>query len=69
MEIHLPDPHPGRCLNFRHDTGRAGRLRRCLEMEGTKHVCRFDPPAPSQQATHSYTLTEPRQRPWKVPPP
>lgn len=50
----LPDPHPGRCLNFRHDTGPEGKARRCLEREGTRHECRFEPEPECTNQTHAY---------------
>lgn len=67
----LPDPHPGRCLNTRHDVGPYGQSRRCLEKEGTVHVCRFPDvqrPDPKIQSM-TYTRSQPEPEPWVVPPP
>ena len=69
-----PDPHPGRCKNFRHDTGPYGRARRCLEAEGTQHECRFEPVSQEEldrswgraSSGASYQKVEPT--PWVVPP-
>lgn len=38
MTIYLPDPHPGRCFNYRLVNG---QTLRCLDYEGTRHVCDF----------------------------
>jgi len=65
MYIQMPDPNPGRCLNFRHDTGPYGKARRCLEAEGTKHVCRFDPPERRPASERIYQASAPE--PWIVP--
>lgn len=39
----MPDPHPGRCLNYRTKTHSDGYIEslRCLDYEGTEHVCSF----------------------------
>jgi hypothetical protein len=62
--ITLPDQHPGRCLNHR-------GILRCLEAEGTEHVCRFPAPRrlvknPMHAGSFIYA-SEPK--PWVVPPP
>lgn len=43
MNILMPDPHPGRCLNFRYDTT-AHTTKRCLDYEGHDGRCRFPDP-------------------------
>jgi hypothetical protein len=44
--IELPDPHPGRCQNYRmmRDANGYPASVRCLEYEGFPHVCRFPQP-------------------------
>jgi hypothetical protein len=51
MTIILPDPFPGRCKNHRWvgDTSV-----RCLEYEGTSHVCKFPKSLPPTDATRKY---------------
>lgn len=43
MNIIVPDPHPGRCLNTRQYHGPHGHIQilRCLDYEGTPHTCTF----------------------------
>lgn len=43
--IHVPDPFPGRCQNVRHVLHANGEPEtlRCLDYEGTRHVCEFPP--------------------------
>jgi hypothetical protein len=46
--INAPDQHPGRCQNWRSRPDRNGYPSsvRCLDYEGTEHVCTFPPPPP-----------------------
>jgi hypothetical protein len=66
-----PDPFPGRCKNHRSDF-RYGRLvsLRCLDYEGTQHVCTFEELRPpftaSDQVTSSLHPSNPE--PWVKPP-
>jgi hypothetical protein len=63
-----PDPHPGRCKNHRaehHSDGYIENLR-CLEAEGTRHICRFPKPAHVVAERVIYTAAPPE--PWVVPP-
>lgn len=68
--IRLPDLHPGRCQNVRHvqhADGHAGTVR-CLDYEGTEHVCTF--PAPLHVVTpsgSSLTYTTPTPQKWVKP--
>jgi hypothetical protein len=52
MFIDLPDPHPGRCKNHRYVfvDGYPDSLR-CLDYEGTPHVCSF--PTPMNRTLHN----------------
>lgn len=74
MIIHMPDPDPGRCLNYRNGTmgqGGLGNARRCLDYEGHSGACRFAPEVPAtvfaqSQQTSSYQGT-PKPEPWVSP--
>lgn len=62
MIISVPDPHPGRCLNFRNGA-------RCLHYDRHDSRCVF-PKETSiyddwKSAGHGYTIREPE--PWKSP--
>lgn len=69
-----PDPFPGRCLNYRHHDhaidGRSETLR-CLESEGTEHVCRFPEPIVHKRSDwgpyQMSSLGKPPPAPWVVP--
>lgn len=71
--LKLPDPHPGRCINLRPADDQYGypTYLRCLEAEGTTHVCRFpDPPEriKNNDVYHTYSLDEiSKPTPWVVP--
>lgn len=74
MEIHLPDPYPGRCLNFRSRAAPGGRIEtvRCLDYEGTEHVCTFPPftyhpPIATAYASSVSTYTQEQPQPWVKP--
>lgn len=64
--IYYSDPHPGRCKNWRFGRGR------CLDYEGTEHVCAFGEP---EQTTFvsgaftscTYTWDAPLPVPWVRP--
>lgn len=75
MYVRLPDPNPGRCENYRsvmHSDGRVETLR-CLDYEGTKHICEF--PEPLHIASdprwggnsYSYSEKHDRPQPWVKP--
>lgn len=70
--LRLPDPHPGRCRNTRqHDMGNGQfKALRCLDYEGTKHVCSFPPQIVVEARdwvgnTYSHKAEEPN--PWVKP--
>lgn len=49
MILNLPDPHPGRCTNYRTGKDAFGypRSKRCLDYEGHDSRCKFpDDPKP-----------------------
>lgn len=73
MFIHVDDPHPGRCLNLRADRGDPYRLtyKRCLEAEGTGHVCRFPPDRATVSTAWANGIRSsnpPKPVPWIIPP-
>jgi hypothetical protein len=71
MYHHLPDPHPGRCLNYRIDPNDPYRVKtlRCLEREGHDSKCRFPEPTPKfdQAISHVHSFDLPKPEPWVVP--
>lgn len=71
MIIEGTDPHPGRCHNFRTTRGwNATETVRCLEAEGTVHVCRFPKPRMVERKVglniNEYQAKD--LQPWVVPP-
>lgn len=65
-----PDPFPGRCKNHRSEF-RYGRLvsLRCLDYEGTEHVCTFEdlrPPITASDQVNTYTVSH-ESKPWVKP--
>lgn len=70
--IYVPDEHPGRCRNWRHDASTQGQSVRCLEAENTEHVCRFPAhpaPIPSvNTVVYDVHFTKSDPKPWVVPP-
>ena len=68
MYLITPDPYPGRCLNHRLDVASMSQVR-CLDYEGTRHVCRFPkihaPSKDVQYSTSIYSNTKPK--PWVAP--
>lgn len=66
MYSYAPDPHPGRCLNYRVQP--CGQTVRCLDYEGTEHACRF-PIESSSEARHGniYALRTRSPKPWVRP--
>lgn len=72
MHVTLPDPHPGRCPNFRTygpDMGSRIVHLRCLEREFPAHICRFPEPPRERNdwASGSYVWQRPEPKEW-VPP-
>jgi len=69
-----PDPHPGRCKNFRQGPIDMRTYmpmnRRCLRMDLHEGSCRFDvEPTPSYSTHDHYTMNVPRlPEPWVEPP-
>lgn len=66
MNISIPDQHPGRCNNLRHSRYRPGVMLRCIDYEGTPHVCAFEQESPPI-TTGIYTVTAPAPKPWVRP--
>lgn len=68
MIIHVPDPHPGRCLNYRRDPSDSYGLRnlRCLKREGHTEACRFPSPPP-QISTDWSTYVQAEAEEWVDP--
>ena len=64
MLITLPDPHPGRCLNFR-----SGK--RCLDYDGHDSKCQFPPeekkPYESNWDQIGWSLKPVEPEPWVAP--
>lgn len=61
MNITMPDPNPGRCLNYRKGL-------RCLDADGHESACWFPKPPPEpagQTQGGGWGYTNPR--PWVVP--
>lgn len=71
MEIQIPDPHPGRCQNTRLHRGPYGATRtlRCLDYDGTQHVCSF-PEVPKETGKDwgAYSIPKPKPKAWVKPP-
>lgn len=70
MHTEMPDPHPGRCKNFRTVwvSGYPETIR-CLDYEGTAHVCHFPPPA-DRSLSNSHNVWvggQPLPQPWIKP--
>lgn len=70
MHIHMPDPYPGRCQNVRHNMHADSYVEtlRCLEAEGTEHVCRFPESTHYVSAGEGQVYTTTAPQPWVVPP-
>lgn len=72
MHVDVPDPDVGRCKNvrlYRHANSEVEYLR-CLDYEGTPHVCSFPTPLPrsSSSGWSSATYyTVPKPKPWVKP--
>ena len=73
MSYHiLPDPHPGRCKNYRQDqfdpvTG-IPLTRRCLKLDLHEGSCRFEPKKEFNLAqTHSWHSRIEEPKPWVEP--
>ena len=62
MIINMPDPHPGRCRNWRDGE-------RCLDHDGTEHVCSFRKPMPTPPEfwNQSSSQTTAKPKPWIKP--
>lgn len=68
MIIHVPDPHPGRCLNHRRDPSDPYGVStlRCLRTEGHAEACCFPEPPPLRlNPCNSYVQRQPE--PWVEP--
>jgi hypothetical protein len=67
MYIVQPDPHPGRCPNYRPGNYSQESVR-CLEYAATEHVCRFPEPRTLVTETGScHSYTKPQPAPWVRP--
>lgn len=60
------DPHPGRCRSFRPVPGSLESVR-CLDYEGTDHICRFPPRKPAMTTATSATYSRTDPKPWVRP--
>lgn len=73
MHYTLPDPHPGRCKNYRDGKDCYGNpaSKRCLGYEMVSHVCEFEPEPERIESvagwcqSSSFTPAEPK--PWVSP--
>ena len=68
MYVTIPDPHPGRCLNFRAKLYGAG-MKRCLDYENSRHVCSFEVEK-QPRITHDHSsliYTQEPPKPWVRP--
>lgn len=67
--IYMPDPNPGRCKNHRSE---GEETLRCLDYEGTPHVCSFPKPLAERRKDWGgwSTMTiqaPPKPQPWVKP--
>jgi hypothetical protein len=69
VNITIPDRHPGRCCNLRISRHRPGVYLRCLDYEGTPHVCTFEADSPPRLQYTGWGLvyTDPKPKPWVKP--
>lgn len=69
MHIEAPDPHPGRCRNVRSCWQNDHIVTmRCLDYEGTPHVCSFPrPPVQMSRASGHVFQSTPQPKPWVKP--
>lgn len=70
MTLYVPDPHPGRCQNLRMVTHSDGYIEnlRCLDYEGTEHVCQFPEPEHSIYSAQEHKpWVRPKPKPWVRP--
>lgn len=70
MTLIEPDPHPGRCKNTRQHMGPFAQVTilRCLDYEGTPHVCEFPkPPEAVQGDWGTYSIPKPQPKRWVKP--
>ena len=69
--IHVPDQHPGRCLNMRVNTGPNGETEwlRCLDYAAVPHICSFPEQRKwvSQDSWIMSTYRAPKPTPWVKP--
>lgn len=65
----LPDPNPGRCLNFRTITHGDGHIEhlRCLDYENTPHECSFPEPTHFVALVHNIFKSSDPPEPWVKP--
>lgn len=62
--IALPDPFPGRCHNLRASRFHPGSFLRCLDYEGSRHVCEFPIETPPVVGAMSYSTSTTQLKPW-----
>lgn len=70
MILNLPDPHPGRCLNYREGRDYMGYPvpKRCLDYEGHDGRCRFqEDPAPGPRLGEGGIYVAPEPKAWVSP--
>jgi hypothetical protein len=67
--ITMPDPHPGRCKNFRSITHSDTYIEtlRCLEYENEPHRCRFPKITHVVASNIFQTSDTPQPKPWVRP--
>lgn len=69
MYIEMPDPHPGRCRNYRYVGNESYR---CLDYDNRPHVCRFpeytiSTTSGTGSASITYTIPKVEPKPWVAP--
>lgn len=73
MILNLPDPHPGRCKNYRAGSDCYGmpNSKRCLGYEMKSHVCEFEPDPERTSVPMGWgqasSFTPPEPVPWVSP--
>ena len=72
MNIFMPDEYPGRCKNHREINWYARpKTVRCLDYEGTEHVCTFEQPPVEVHLSGNIGLSRSvavDPKPWVKPP-
>lgn len=69
MNVNVPDPNPGRCLNFRRSKYHPGMIR-CLDYENVPHICSFEvekPPLITHDHSAAFAYMKDEPKPWVKP--